>query len=120
VSTGADYSSNTIERTYPHWLDAECTTREVFSRLGELELSEQEREHVTLGIYTRPEEFRFSSLPQTVDHSELRWTVDYPSDLDFVRSVYDALYDANPTFSSHDVIELLRARPALRHTAKSI
>jgi spore coat polysaccharide biosynthesis protein SpsF len=120
VSSGADYSSNAIERTYPHGLDAECTTREAFSRLGGRELTEQEREHVTLGIYTRPEEFQFSSLTQPVDQSELRWTVDYPSDLDFVRAVYDGLYDSNPEFSSQDVIELIRAQPELRYTAQSI
>jgi len=120
VSSGADYSSNALKRTFPHGLDAECITREVFSRLTELALTDQEREHVTLGIYARPIEFSFSSLTQPTDLSELRWTVDYPSDLQFVRAVYKALYDVKPAFTSRDVIELLNTRPELRHTDQSI
>jgi len=120
VTSGVDYSSNALERTFPHGLDAECARREVFSRLGTFELSEQEREHVTLGIYSRPNEFTFSSLTQPVNQSELRWTVDYPSDLDFVRAVYEELYEPNPAFTTRDVTELLNEHPELRHTAESI
>jgi len=120
VNSGADYTSNVLERTFPHGLDAECATREVFSRLAQLQLTDQEREHVTLGIYRRPGEFTFSSLTQRADYSDLRWTVDYPNDLEFVRIVYDALYDANSAFSTQDVVDLLTAHPELRHTGRSI
>jgi len=120
VSSGADYSSNVMERTFAHGLDAECATSAVFSRLAKLTLTQQEREHVTLGIYSRPTEFEFSSLTQPVDQSSLRWTVDYPSDLDFVRAVYAKLYDSKPAFATRDVVELINEYPALRHTADSI
>jgi spore coat polysaccharide biosynthesis protein SpsF len=120
LTSGADYSSNVLKRTFPHGLDAECTTRDAFSRLGSLPLTDREREHVTLGIYSRPKDFNFSSLTQSPDQSDLRWTVDYPSDLEFVRSVYSALYDVNPAFTTQNVLELLNAHPELRHTDQSI
>jgi spore coat polysaccharide biosynthesis protein SpsF len=120
VNTGADYSSNALKRTFPHGLDAECITRRVFSHLEALPLTQEEREHVTLGIYSRPAEFTISSLTQRLDQSALRWTVDYPSDLDFVRKVYEELYDANSAFATRDVTELLDEHPELRHTAESI
>jgi spore coat polysaccharide biosynthesis protein SpsF len=120
VTSGADYSSNVLERTFPHGLDAECATREVFSLLNTMSLTDQEREHVTLGIYARPKDFKLSSLTQPIDHSDLRWTVDYPSDLEFVRAIYGELYDSNPAFSTRDVLELLHSKPALRHTEQTI
>src|SRR5690606_11716385 len=49
VASGADYTSNCIERTYPHGLDAECMTSDAFARAARLALSNEEREHVTLG-----------------------------------------------------------------------
>ena len=114
--SGADYTSNVLERTFPHGLDAECFTVDAFRRLQSGPLDGPEREHVTLGFYRRPDDFSLASLTQATDHSEERWTVDYPGDLDFVRAVYDALYDRDPAFSQNDVLRLVSDRPALRRT----
>lgn len=119
-SSGADYSSNALDRTFPHGLDAECMKAVVFARLRDLEPTADEREHVTLGIYTRPSDFRLASLVQTPSLSHLRWTVDYPSDLTFVRAVYDALYDANPAFDQDSIVKFLRKHPELVHTDSDI
>ncbi len=43
----------------------------------------------------------------------MRWTVDFPHDYDFVSAVYDALYAANPAFTSDDVRAFVRTRPDL-------
>lgn len=120
VSTDADFTSNAMERTFPHGLDAECMKVQVFSRLSELELTASEREHVTLGIYTRPAMFTLASLTQSPSKSHLRWTVDYPEDLTFVRAVYDALFDVNPAFGQGDVLKLLDKNPDLVHTAANV
>lgn len=120
LSSGADYSSNAIERTFPHGLDAECMKADVFARLNTLELTVDEREHVTLGIYSRPGEFTLSSLIQKPSWSHLRWTVDYPSDLTFVRAVYHALYEIDPAFDQSSIIQLLEERPDLVHTESNI
>jgi len=47
-----------------------------------------EREHVTAYIYNHPEKFRIAKIKHTQDLSMLRWTVDEPGDLAFVRSVF--------------------------------
>jgi spore coat polysaccharide biosynthesis protein SpsF len=116
VSSGVDYASNVLERTFPHGLDAECVTADALRRLNALQLSEAEREHVTLGIYRRPTQFSLSSLRQKPSQAHLRWTVDYASDLEFAREVYDQLYDSNPGFSQKDVIDLLSQHPGLVYT----
>ena len=113
LDTGADYTSNVIERTYPRGLDVECVGAEAFAALMRLPLTSAEREHVTLGIYHRPEAFSLHSVTQSRDFSHLRWTVDLPEDLEFVRAVYDALYDENPEFGQAEVLALLDREPGL-------
>lgn len=115
TAAGSDYTSNVIHRSYPQGLDVECVSADAFRRLRQLDLDSDEHEHVTLGIYRRPELFRLHSVEQAVDLSALRWTVDRPDDLAFVREVYDALYAARPRFRQADILELIDRRPELRH-----
>jgi spore coat polysaccharide biosynthesis protein SpsF len=65
-----------------------------------------EREHVTPFVYRRPGRFRLAGVTRDEPMPQLRWTVDVPGDLDFVRGVYAALYPANSTFGSDDIMAL--------------
>ncbi|MFZ4078365.1 MAG: cytidylyltransferase domain-containing protein [Microbacteriaceae bacterium] len=116
----ADYSSNTLFPTFPDGLDVECIDAQAFQRLCELPLSEMEREHVTLGMYSRPEDFTLNSVEQQPDLSHLRWTVDVPDDLSFARLVYSLLYDQKPAFRQRDVLELVTNNPALSRTDSEV
>jgi spore coat polysaccharide biosynthesis protein SpsF len=116
ITSGADYTSNVLERTYPQGLDAECVTFAAFERLMGLTLTDREREHVTLGVYQRPEQFRLESVTQITDRSNLRWTVDLPADLEFVRAVYAALYPHNPNFDQENLVSYLALHPELNRT----
>lgn len=116
VAHGADYTSNTMLRTFPRGLDVEVASAAVLCALHATELSNEEREHVTMGIYRRPTEFRLHPVVQSPDRSDLRWTVDYPEDLAFARDVYTDLYDRNPSFGQKEIIELLARRPGLSRT----
>ncbi len=62
-----------------------------------------EREHVTLGVYRRPERFVLKDLFGDEDYSAYRWTVDNQGDLEFVKSVYEHLYPDKPDFEFEDV-----------------
>ena len=114
--SAADYTSNVLRRTYPQGLDVECVDVAAFRRLLALPLSAEEREHVTIGIYRRPDDFSLHSVEQTDDRSALRWTVDLPADLAFVREVYTHLYEADPRFRQDDILALLDRHPELLHT----
>lgn len=111
----ADYSSNSRVRTFPYGLDVECVSNEALQKLLSFNLSASEREHVTMGIYERPDHFALNSVVQDTDYSDLRWTVDYPRDFEFVDAVYAELYEANPEFTQHDVVAMLRRRPELHN-----
>jgi len=114
--SGADYSSNNITHTFPIGLDAEAVAPDVLRALSRLSLSDEEREHVTIGVRSRPDRFLLHAVMQDVDHSDLRWTVDHPEDFAFAEAVYDRLYDDNPAFGQADVLALLEREPGLRRT----
>ncbi len=116
LATGSDYTSNTLVPTYPDGLDVECISATAFANLIALDLTEREREHVTLGLYSRPQEFTLHNVTQSPDRSALRWTVDVPADLEFVRAVYERLYDGNPGFGQDAIVRLLREHPELTRT----
>lgn len=113
LDNGVDYTSNTLQRSFPRGLDVEVFRAAVLRDVAALATSEEEREHVTLGIYRRPERFRLHSVVQSPDRSSLRWTVDFPADLEFARAVYEHLLRRAPRFGQEDVVELLEEHPAL-------
>jgi spore coat polysaccharide biosynthesis protein SpsF len=116
VASGADYTSNSLTRSFPRGLDAEAVDPAALLSLLRRELQDDEHEHVTIGVYRRPDEFRIAQVTQEPDRSELRWTVDYPEDFAFAEAVYDRLYDQNPAFGQADIVALLDREPTLRRT----
>jgi spore coat polysaccharide biosynthesis protein SpsF len=114
VAEGADYGSNTPpQRTFPKGLDVEVMTAAALLAAAARSQSPEEREHVTWALHRRGDLYSQAYLSQDPDEGDVRWTVDYPHDYDFVSSVYDALYPQNPAFGSDDVRRLVRARPDL-------
>ena len=113
-SSGFDYSSDVHPRTFPHGLDAEVFTLELLERAWREAHSPYEREHVTPFMVAPDRQgIRRGSLVAAEDLSGLRWTVDYPEDLAFVRAVFDTLYPREPAFTMHDVVALVREHPEI-------
>jgi len=106
-AAGADYTSNTLgTRTYPHGLDTEVIKPAALMAAAERASDPYEREHVTPYIYRRPEAFRLAGVARHESLAMLRWTVDLPEDLAFVRDVYAKLYPFNPEFGSDAIAAL--------------
>lgn len=109
-----DYSANCRPPTLPDGLDAEIFTMEALGRAHAGATTSHEREHVVPYIINRPGDFAMGNWSlDGEDHSGLRWTVDEPEDLVFVRAVFEALYPGNPAFTWRDVLRLVRQRPQL-------
>jgi len=102
-----DYVSNTLRPTFPDGVDVEVVRAHALREVARTSTDLHEREHVTLGIYRRPEQFVVRNFSGETDLSDLRWTVDSPEDLEFVRWVYAELFEANPEFDLAEIIELL-------------
>jgi spore coat polysaccharide biosynthesis protein SpsF len=114
VERGLDYAANTpAHRTYPRGLDVEVMRAEGLLRAAREANDPYEREHVTPFLYRHPELFAQDFISQEADEGEVRWTVDRPDDLEFVREVYRALYPETPAFTSDDVRAFVGGRPDL-------
>lgn len=113
-----DYLSNTMVATYPDGLDVEVVTAQALRQIASVNIDVAEREHVTLGIYRRPEQFNVGNVVDPIgrDHSDLRWTVDTPEDFEFVTRIYAQLFPQNPGFDYDDVLALLAHRPEWNRT----
>ena len=109
-----DYLSNTLEPTFPDGLDIEIVKSSVFKKLWTFKLEPKELEHVTYGIYTRPESFKLSNYLNDFDSSIGRWTVDYQEDLDFVRFIFKQFSGRETEFTYQEVNELLEENPQLQ------
>jgi spore coat polysaccharide biosynthesis protein SpsF len=109
-----DYLSNTIKPTYPDGLDIEVVRSEAFGKLNNTTLSKAEMEHVTYGLYSRSGQFTTQNYLNSQDLSELRWTVDYQEDLDFVRQVFKQFEGKETSFTYEELITHLRENPALK------
>ena len=116
LESGADYVSNTMTPTYPDGLDVEVVKASVLREVAGTSTDKDEREHVTLGVYRRPDVFRIANVAGEVDLSHLRWTVDTPDDFAFVAAVYDELYPAKPDFDLADVLAYLERHPERTRT----
>lgn len=116
-SGGADYVSNTLTPTYPDGVDVEVVRGNVLRWVAANSTDPHEHEHVTLGVYRRPEQFAVRNVRGPMDLSNLRWTVDNPDDLAFVREVYAQLYAHNPAFELGDVLALIASEPQLNRTS---
>jgi spore coat polysaccharide biosynthesis protein SpsF (cytidylyltransferase family) len=107
-----DYVSNTLEPSYPDGLDTEVFLREALGRAWRAATLRSEREHVTPYIWEHPTLFRLANVTHVSDLSSLRWTVDEPEDLEFVRRVVGHLTRV-PSFGMAEVLDLLREHPEL-------
>jgi spore coat polysaccharide biosynthesis protein SpsF len=114
IDEDLDYAANTpAHRTYPKGLDVEVMRSPCLLRAARQAADAYEREHVTPYLIRHPELFSQDFLSQEAEEGEVRWTVDRPDDLEFVRAVYDALYAGKPDFTSDDVRAFVRSRPDL-------
>jgi len=105
-----EYSSNTVvTRTYPRGLDAEAIRFDALERSWREDTNPAWREHATPYIYRHPERFVMHIVTDPVDRSAMRWTVDTPEDLAFIRRIYD--HFGHDRFSWRDVIALLDEHP---------
>jgi spore coat polysaccharide biosynthesis protein SpsF len=67
------------------------------------------REHVTPYIRRGAERFRIKQLSSPTDYSHMRWTVDTPDDLRFVRAIFD--HFGHVCFSWREAIAAVEQHP---------
>jgi spore coat polysaccharide biosynthesis protein SpsF len=112
LEAGADYTANRVAGAgYPKGQDVEVVAARALRRAAAEAVTPEAREHVTWDIWNHPERYRIARLAPEADEGDIRWTVDRPDDLEFVRAAYAALHPGNPGFTSEDVRAFVQANP---------
>lgn len=110
TSPPVDYACNVLpRRTFPRGLDTEVFGRELLERLWHLDQNPATREHVTQYLHKHLAEFTTRGVMHDQDLSQMRWTVDTPDDLAFVRKIYE--HFGHDSFSWCDVLAVLNEHP---------
>jgi len=109
LASGADYTSNALERRFPDGLDVEAMRFDALAAAQREAATALQREHVTPFLYEHPQRFALASLRGERALGALRWTVDEPADLRFVQRVYAELHPVSPSFGWRDVLALVES-----------
>ena len=109
ASPRAAFASSTIHRSFPRGLDVEAMWTADLARLHEVVREPWHRAHVFPYVYEHPDEFPAVSVSDPVDRSGMRWTVDTPEDLEFVRRVTASLTSGDTSWRG--VLAVLERHP---------
>jgi spore coat polysaccharide biosynthesis protein SpsF len=116
LAENADFAANRLpppyHRTYPIGLDVEVATFTALETAWKNAAEGFEREHVMPYLYDPTHGMKFVVVDHDVDLGELRWTVDTPEDLEFIRQVSHR-FDCRNDFSWLDVLKLVEENPEL-------
>jgi len=107
-----NYTSNIDPETFPDGLDVEVINFIDLENAWKRASSISDLEHVTPYIRNNPNIMKGSYISQ-IDYSKYRWTVDEPSDFDFVTAIYSILGTDDQYFDSQDIYDLLKNQPEL-------
>ncbi len=110
-SINVDYLSNNNPPTYPDGLDIEVFTFEALKKANNETSSLFDREHVT--PYLRKKNiFKSSTVKNSKDLSDLRWTVDEDIDFDIIVKVFSHFHP-RIDFTWKEVLKLNSEQPEL-------
>lgn len=118
-SNDYDYVSNTINPTFPEGIDVEVFSFSALSRAEHEAKKESEREHVTPYIWSNPDIFSIMNFTAKTDDSDIRLTVDYPSDLKMLNSINKLCNDLKSS-SYSEVVNILRMNKKIMDLNKNI
>jgi len=107
-----DYVSNVRPPTFPDGLDVEVFSFQALEKCWQNAKLKSQREHVTLYIGQNINLFKVANIVRKgKDLSALRFTLDEPRDLIFIRKIYRALYKKKKFFVLDDILKLLKEKP---------
>lgn len=112
-----DFVSNLHPATYPDGNDVEVIPMKILKEAFDEADKIFEREHTTPFIWERKERYRLGNvewetgLNYSMTH---RFTIDYIEDYEFIRRVYEELYDEKKIFGLSDILKLTEARPKIK------
>lgn len=113
LASDVDYTANFLTRTYPVGMDTQVFSRAALEESDRLGSAADEREHVGLYVYRRPDRFRLLNVtapPGSVE-PDLHLTLDTADDYRMFCALFEGLYPSNPAFDTADLLAFLADHP---------
>ena len=121
LDSNADYTSNSLEETFPRGIDCEVFNFDILKEAYENASEKYEKEHVTPYFYkTNPDKFKINSVTSSENHSNIRITLDTPQDYAVLCVIYDNLYETNNFFTLNDILNLFEEKPWIKYINEDI
>ncbi len=113
---GVDVVCNVRKLSWPQGVDAQVFGYETLAEVSRTITDPAVREHVSLYFYENPDRYRIHHMTAPADQRapDIRLQMDYPEDLELIRSVYERLEpDLGPVFGVGPILALLDESPDL-------
>jgi len=123
ISGDYDYVTNILPPSYPDGLDYSIIRFKLLEDAFQEAKLSSEREHVVPWIWKQcplqgGKRYRALNMSMRGNFSEMRWTVDYPQDLDLVKRVY--AHFANRSFNWVETSQFMFSHPEIFKINQSI
>lgn len=112
-----EYVSNLHPATHPDGNDVEVIPMKILEQVWNEANRDFEREHTTPFIWERPERFRIGNLEWDtgLDFSmSHRFVLDYEEDYEYIKKIYEELYESKNIFTLCDIMMMLDRKPELK------
>jgi len=113
-----EYVNNFNKNRFPVGTEVEVFSFSTLEKVWLNATKHSEREHVTSYIYNNPEKFSIGHLENTINNSNLHWSIDRIEDLEFVRQIFKNI-KKRPILLD-DILKLLKEKPFLLDNNKNI
>lgn len=109
IETDVEYLCNYGSHQFPEGMECQVMKIDCLERLQNYELTDEDKEHVTLFILNNPELFsmHFMSATSELFYPTLKLTLDEPEDFTRISRILDYFYP-RISFSLSEVIQLVR------------
>ncbi len=113
LNSNFDYTSNTIQPSWPDGFDVEVINSKILEVVNENAKTPYDREHVTSYIYKNKQTFKLQNISNSKDWSKIRLTLDFKEDFELIKTIISELYPTNANFKTSDIFKFLNKNAEL-------
>lgn len=109
-----EYITNILPPTFPDGLDLDVVSKKAIQKVWDRSRGDAfKSEWFNHDLRNNPDVYKTLKITNDVDLSQMRWTVDYPEDMDLIREIFTRLSPNGETFGMNDILKLLNEHPEL-------
>jgi spore coat polysaccharide biosynthesis protein SpsF (cytidylyltransferase family) len=109
-----EYITNILPPTFPDGLDLDVVSMKAIQKVWDRSRGDAfKSEWFNHDLRNNPDIYKTLKITNDVDLSQMRWTVDYPEDMELIRVIFTRLSPNGEPFGMNDILKLLEEHPVL-------